>query len=160
MIIFLIKTTRTSKGFYWAVPVMTFSILVGLGMDYDVFLFSRVAEYRELGFSTKVALVKGVAKTGHIITYAGVIMAIAFAGLLFSDLLMLKQFGFILSFSVLVDTFVIRTLLNPAIINLSNELTWWPRKLPILYESEALEFTDSQQIPIETEQTLLINTTH
>ena len=69
----------------WLPPVMTFSIVVGLGLDYDVFLISRVLEFREEGYSDDSAVLAGVWKTGSVITCAGIIMALAFAGLLMSE---------------------------------------------------------------------------
>ena len=60
---------------------MTFSIIVGLGLDYDVFLISRVLEFRLRGYTNKASIVKGLYKTGHIITAAGIIMAVAFFGI-------------------------------------------------------------------------------
>ena len=75
-------------------------------------------------------------KTGGIITAAGVIMAIAFSGLMISSLVVMKQLGFILCFAVLVDTFVIRTILVPAIMSIADKWNWWPAKLPIPTKDE------------------------
>lgn len=61
----------------WLPPVMCFTIIVGLGLDYDVFLVSRILEYREKGYSSDGSILKGIYKTGYVITDAGVIMAIA-----------------------------------------------------------------------------------
>src|SRR5690606_38026411 len=72
------------KMIFWMVPIMSFSIMVGLGLDYDIFLISRIVEYRALNFYTSASVVKGVYKTGSIITGAGIIMAIAFSALSFS----------------------------------------------------------------------------
>ncbi|ETO16373.1 hypothetical protein RFI_20979 [Reticulomyxa filosa] len=108
-----------THGLYWLTPVMTVTILIGLALDYDVFLFARVYEYRLLGLPTREAIVRGIYNTGSIITAAGVIMAIAFCGLLFSEITSLNQTGFILVVAVLVDTFIIRTLLVPAVLSLA-----------------------------------------
>jgi uncharacterized membrane protein YdfJ with MMPL/SSD domain len=62
------------SGLYWLTPVMSFSILVGLGLDYDIFLYSRIYEYRLEGYSDRAAIAHGVYKTGGIITAAGIIM--------------------------------------------------------------------------------------
>jgi uncharacterized membrane protein YdfJ with MMPL/SSD domain len=96
------------EALYWLAPVMSFSILVGLGLDYDVFLFSRVVEYRRMGYTDRASILKGVYKTGGIITAAGIIMAIAFTGPTMSNQLVLNEFGFMLCVAVLVDTFVVR----------------------------------------------------
>ncbi|MHA1303148.1 MAG: MMPL family transporter [Candidatus Heimdallarchaeaceae archaeon] len=115
---------------YWITPVMAFSILVGLGLDYDVFLLSRISEYRRKGYTERSAIHKGVYRTGGIISAAGIIMAIAFSGLMMSTEMVLNQFGFILCFAVLVDTFIIRTILVPAIMSLAEKWNWWPGKMP------------------------------
>jgi len=115
-----------THGLYWLTPVMTVTILIGLALDYDVFLFARVHEYRLQGLPTRESIVRGVYSTGSIITAAGVIMAIAFSGLLFSEMPALNQTGFILVVAVLVDTFIIRTLLVPAVLAIAKEVNWWP----------------------------------
>jgi RND superfamily putative drug exporter len=116
---------KSIHSLYWLVPVMSFSILVGLGLDYDIFLVSRIYEYRLLGFTSDSAVVKGIYRTGSIITGAGVIMAIAFAGLMLSSVSVLNEFGFMLCFAVLFDTFIIRTLLVPALLGLMGDFNWW-----------------------------------
>jgi uncharacterized membrane protein YdfJ with MMPL/SSD domain len=91
---------------------------------------SRVIEYRLLGFSERVSLARGVYRTGRIITAAGIIMAIAFGALLFSQTPGLNQLAFFLSFAVLFDTFVIRSVVVPAMMGILGRWNWWPRKLP------------------------------
>ena len=113
----------------WLPPVMTFSIVVGLGLDYDVFLISRVLELRLQGHSNASSILVGSWKTGSVITSAGVIMALAFAGLLMSQSLLLNQTAFILVISVLIDTFVVRTVLVPILVGLTGSYSWWPRHL-------------------------------
>jgi len=105
---------------------MAFSIIVGLGLDYDVFLISRVLEFRLHGYTNKASIVKGLYKTGHIITAAGIIMAVAFSGLLLSSEIILNQVAFFLVVAVLLDTFVIRTILVPVLLGLSGKHAWWP----------------------------------
>ena len=80
--------------------VMCFSIIVGLGLDYDVFLISRIYEYRLNGYTDRAAALKGIYKTGYIITAAGIIMAVAFGGLMISDELILNQAAFLLIVAV------------------------------------------------------------
>ncbi|MHA1406429.1 MAG: MMPL family transporter [Candidatus Heimdallarchaeaceae archaeon] len=115
---------------YWLTPVMSFSILIGLALDYDIFLLSRISEFRNLGFTDEAAIHKGLFKTGNIISFAGIIMAIAFSGLLLGREMVLNQFGFMLCFAVLIDTFVIRTVLVPAIMVIAQKWNWWPSKKP------------------------------
>jgi uncharacterized membrane protein YdfJ with MMPL/SSD domain len=118
------------NAMYWIIPVLTFTVVLGLGLDYDIFLLSRISEYRSNSYSDRAAIIKGVYKTGGIITAAGVIMAIAFSGLMLSSLQIIVQAGFILTFAVLVDTFVIRTILVPAIMSIAEKWNWWPGKVP------------------------------
>lgn len=126
----IIPALQDINALYWATPVMSFSILIGLGLDYDIFLLSRVSEYRNSGYSERASIIKGLYRTGGIISMAGVIMAIAFGGMLFSTTMILNEFGFILTLAVLIDTFIIRTILVPAIMSLASRWNWWPRKLP------------------------------
>ena len=114
----------------WLPPVMTFSIVVGLGLDYDVFLISRVLEFRLDGYDSDSSVLAGIWKTGSVITCAGIIMGLAFAGLLMSEELLLNQTAFILVVSVLVDTFVVRTVLVPILLGVTEKYSWWPRALP------------------------------
>lgn len=114
----------------WLAPVMCFSIIIGLGLDYDVFLISRIYEFRLAGYVDHAAALKGVYKTGYIITAAGLIMTVAFGGLFASTELLLNQAAFLLVVSVLFDTFVVRTLLVPALFALSGARSWWPAPLP------------------------------
>ncbi|BFU25911.1 MmpL efflux pump, putative [Entamoeba histolytica HM-1:IMSS-B] len=137
-------------GLFWSVPVMCTDVLVGLCLDYDIFLFSRVLEYRKKGCSTKLSIILGVEHTGYLITYAGLIMAAAFSALLLSSMPVLKQFGVVLSFAVLLDTFVIRTMVVPSLLHLFGELNWWPRKYPVKFNTYS-EFLEHQ-----TDQTPLL----
>eukprot|EP00771_Trimastix_marina_P000174 gnl/Trimastix_PCT/1183.p1 GENE.gnl/Trimastix_PCT/1183~~gnl/Trimastix_PCT/1183.p1 ORF type:complete len:957 (-),score=320.33 gnl/Trimastix_PCT/1183:444-3314(-) len=130
----------------WFVPIMSFSIMVGLGLDYDIFLLSRVYEFRRMGYTNRASIVKGVYRTGHIITAAGVIMAIAFSGLMIGGIAVMSHMGFMLCFSVLIDAFVVRTLLVPSLLALAGRLNWWPGRMPrgakdemVMHEQSAVE---------------------
>jgi len=123
-------------GLYWAMPVFTCTILVGLALDYDVFLFSRVLELRACGFGNSAAVRGGLCLTGPIITSAGLVMAVALGGLLLCDVPANNQIGFVMAFGVLVDTFLIRTCLVPAVLTLAAGLNYWPRRPPPATEGE------------------------
>eukprot|EP01062_Namystynia_karyoxenos_P008906 TRINITY_DN13145_c0_g1_i1.p1 TRINITY_DN13145_c0_g1~~TRINITY_DN13145_c0_g1_i1.p1 ORF type:complete len:1049 (+),score=370.03 TRINITY_DN13145_c0_g1_i1:105-3251(+) len=114
----------------WFVPPLAVSITMALGLDYDVFLLVRIVELREFGYTDEAAILKGVYKSGAIISGAGVIMAIAFGGLLASKMEALNQFGVILVVSVLLDTFIIRTMFVPAAMFILGRYNWWPRQMP------------------------------
>merc|ERR1719254_303167 len=83
-------------------------------------------------FSDRASIFRGVLKTGKVISGAGIIMALAFAGLCFSDKLLMQQFGVLLITSVLFDTFVVRTILVPALMLIAEEWNWWPRRMPFV----------------------------
>lgn len=108
-----------------------------LQMDYDIFLFSRIYEYRRRGFSDKACVLKGVYKTGGVVTAAGCVMAVAFSGLLFSDAWVLNEYGVVLCLSVLFDTFVVRTMMVPALVGMLRCANWWPVRMPPGLRTEA-----------------------
>eukprot|EP00040_Diaphanoeca_grandis_P013426 m.67862 g.67862 ORF g.67862 m.67862 type:complete len:837 (-) comp23881_c0_seq1:68-2578(-) len=114
----------------WIIPPTVFPLVVGIALDYDIFLLGRVVEWRERGVTTTEAIVNGVASTGNIITAAGVIQSLAFFGLLLSNEPMLNQLSFYLFFAVLFDTFIIRTLVVPSLMFWLGDVNWWPRKMP------------------------------
>ncbi|KAH8092371.1 hypothetical protein JL720_5340 [Aureococcus anophagefferens] len=125
-------TTRTAHpGVSWLAPLLCFTIVVGLALDYDVFLLARVHEYRFAdAMDDRSATLEAIERTGLIISAAGLIMAIAFGGLLLSETTILNQAAFILGVSVLFDTFVVRTFLTPALLSLSRGRAWWPSTPP------------------------------
>eukprot|EP00173_Palmaria_palmata_P000113 Plantae.Rhodophyta-Palmaria_palmata.ctg10535.p1 GENE.Plantae.Rhodophyta-Palmaria_palmata.ctg10535~~Plantae.Rhodophyta-Palmaria_palmata.ctg10535.p1 ORF type:complete len:262 (+),score=11.43 Plantae.Rhodophyta-Palmaria_palmata.ctg10535:104-787(+) len=140
--------TLTSMGdeVCWLVPIMAFSIVVGLALDYDVFLISRILEYRIEGYEHKSSIALGLDATGGIITAAGVIMSVAFGSLMCSSNPVLYQWSFLLTTAVLLDTFVIRTIVVPILTGLAGELCWWPRQLP----EERICFVEFEKpMPIE-----------
>jgi len=126
---------NSEPGTNWVVPVITLPVLIGLALDYNFFLFTRVHEFRTHGWSPRASVVRGVAKSTVVILYAGCIMAVAFAGLIASGLMMINQVGVLIALCVLLDTFAITTTLNPACFFLMNHLAYWPRKFPINYEN-------------------------
>merc|ERR1712217_830334 len=111
------------------VPMVT-GVAIALGLDYDILLVSRIVEFRELAFTDRASVIRGSARASRVITAAGVIMVLAFSGLLFSNKLMLQQFGVLLITSVLLATFAVRTVLVPALMLMAQEWNWWPRRMP------------------------------
>ncbi len=124
------SSVKDTGGVYWMLPVLTVTILIGLAMDYEIFLFSRIFEYRCKGWDTRSAIVLGVSSTGPIISSAGTVMAMAFFGLLLQDIIATDQMGFVFFFGVLIDTFIIRPLLVPAMISWMDWVNWWPLDVP------------------------------
>ena len=112
-------------GMNYFIPLMVFVLLVALGSDYNIFLMSRVREEsatRELREGIRVAS----ARTGTVITSAGLILAGTFGALVTSPLQLLFQVGLAVALGVLIDTFVVRSLLVPAITAFIGERAWWP----------------------------------
>jgi RND superfamily putative drug exporter len=118
-----------SAGIVWWVPMFMFVMLVALGMDYNIFLIGRVKE-EVAAHGTRAGTRQALARTGGIITSAGIIMAGTFASMMSGSLLGLLQIGFAVAFGVLLDTFVVRTTLVPAITVLLGRWSWWPRRGP------------------------------
>jgi RND superfamily putative drug exporter len=114
----------------WLTVPMSFSIIVGLGLDYDMFLINRVIEYRIAGYDHHSSIVGGLAQTGKTITAAGVIMAASFGGLLFSSSPIASQWSFSLTAAVLIDTFVMRSCVVPILMAKTGQYSWYPRELP------------------------------
>ncbi len=113
----------------WYVPFFAFVFLVALGIDYSIFLFGRIKE--EVGrHGIREGVHVAVATTGAIITSAGIILSGTFAAAMTGEVLGLVQLGFAVAFGVLVDTFVVRTVLDPALATLFGRWTWWPGGVP------------------------------
>lgn len=111
------------------VEFFMFVFLVALGIDYSIFLFGRIKE--EVGHhGIEEGVHVAVSTTGAIITSAGLILAGTFAGLMAGELAFLSQIGFAVAFGVLIDTFVVRTILDPALARLFGRWTWWPGGIP------------------------------
>lgn len=111
-----------------SVPLYAFCFLVALGVDYSIFLMTRVRE-ESLRFGTRQGVLRGLAVTGSVITSAGVVLAATFAALGVIPLLFLAQLAFIVAFGVLVDTLVVRSLLVPALVHDVGDRVWWPSRL-------------------------------
>ena len=111
-----------------AVPLYSFVFLVALGIDYNIFLMTRVRE-EAVTHGTREGIIRGLAVTGTVITSAGVVLAATFAALGVIPILFLVQLAFIVAFGVLLDTFVVRTLLVPALGLSIGRALWWPSRL-------------------------------
>ncbi len=121
-------------------PVMLFAILFGLSMDYEVFLVSRMHEEWLVRRDNRIAVSLGQAETGRVITAAGAIMTVVFASFTLADDRVIKLFGMGLAVAVLIDAFVVRALLVPALMHLFGKANWWlPRWLDHLLPSVSVE---------------------
>lgn len=113
------------SGVSYFLPLIVFVLLVALGSDYNIFLMSRVREESDrLGMHDGIQVAS--AHTGTVITSAGVILAGTFAAMAIAPLRMLLQIGVTVALGVLIDTFIVRSMLVPAITAMFGKWAWWP----------------------------------
>ena len=110
------------------VPLFGFVFLVALGVDYNIFLMTRVRE-ESARHGTREGVLRGLVVTGGVITSAGLVLAATFAALGVLPILFLAQISFIVAFGVLLDTFLVRSLLVPALSYDLGRVIWWPSRL-------------------------------
>jgi putative drug exporter of the RND superfamily len=122
---FVFTQIANDAGFDTSIPTYAFIFLVALGVDYNIFLMSRVREEAR-DHPTREAVVRALAATGPVITSAGIILAGTFAVLMTLPVTFMLHLGFAVSFGILLDTFVVRTIMVPAIAELVGDASWWP----------------------------------
>ncbi|GII98657.1 RND superfamily putative drug exporter [Sediminihabitans luteus] len=111
-------------------PTILIGVLFGLAMDYQLFIASGMREAYVHGAPARVAVVHGVRAGRAVVTAAAIIMISVFGGFVFSDLSMIRPIGFALAFGVLVDAFLVRMTIMPAVMHLAGDKAWWiPRWL-------------------------------
>lgn len=111
-------------------PIILIGVLFGLAMDYQVFLVSAMREMHVHGTDARTAVVTGFNQSARVVTAAAIIMVSVFGGFIFAELAMIRPIGFGLAFGVLVDAFLVRMTLTPAVLSLLGEKAWWlPRRL-------------------------------
>jgi RND superfamily putative drug exporter len=111
-------------------PIILIGVLFGLAMDYQVFIASGMRESYMHGESAKHAVRSGFSHAAAVVTAAAIIMVSVFAGFIFSHLNMVRPLGFAMAFGVLIDAFVVRMTIVPAVMYLLGEKAWWlPRWL-------------------------------
>ena len=113
-----------------SLPLLSFVFLVALGIDCNIFLMARVRE-ETLRHGTREGSLRGLAVTGAVITGAGIVLAGTFATLAVLPLVFLTEIGFIIAFGVLLDTFVVRSLIVPALVMDVGRRVWWPSRLAV-----------------------------
>jgi RND superfamily putative drug exporter len=107
------------------IPVFLFAMLFGLSMDYEVFLVSRMREEWDTTHDNARAVTAGLAKTGRLVTAAGIIMFAAFMGFVAGSFVDLQQFGFGLAIAILIDVTIVRGLVLPSAMRLLGRWNWW-----------------------------------
>jgi putative drug exporter of the RND superfamily len=113
------------SGVLFIIPLVLFLLLYGIGMDYNIFILTRIREEAQKGKETKQAVVDAVDRTGGIITALALILAGALGSLLLSSNRLLEGFGFAIALAVVLDAMVVRTYLVPAIMSLLGPRAWW-----------------------------------
>jgi len=126
---------------YPIVPILSFAIVFGLSMDYEVFLVARVLEERRRGLSERSAVIEGLARTAGLITSAAAIMIAVFTAFTVGSFLVVQMLGFTLAVAVFIDATVVRVVVGPALLQLAGDWNWWPFGLyraPAACEKEPL----------------------
>ena len=111
-----------------SLPLFAFVFLVALGVDYNIFLMARARE-ETLKHGTREGMLRALAVTGGVITSAGIVLAGTFSVLAVLPLVFLTEIGFVVAFGVLLDTFLVRSVLVPAIVMKMGPKVWWPSEL-------------------------------
>jgi putative drug exporter of the RND superfamily len=126
--LFFFTTVLDESGFDPSLAIFSFIFLVALGVDDNIFLMDRVREEaRRIG--TRRGALRALVATGPVITSAGIILAGTFAVLAMLPITILLELGTVVAFGVLVDTFVVRSMLVPAIVTVVGDNSWWPSAL-------------------------------
>jgi RND superfamily putative drug exporter len=122
---FLIFQNWLGVPILWLIPLILFIMLMGLGMDYNIFILTRIREEVHKGKSDEDAIVEAVDWTGGIITALAIIMGCAIGVLMLSQTKMLAEFGFAIAFAILLDAMVVRTYIVPAVMKLLGKWNWY-----------------------------------
>ena len=124
---FVFEEVLGQPGMNTYIPLIVFVLLVALGSDYNIFVTSRIREESATG-DLRAGIRRASARTGTVVTSAGVILAGTFGSLMTAPLLILFQIGFAVALGVLIDTFVVRSILVPALAAAFGEWSWWPSR--------------------------------
>jgi putative drug exporter of the RND superfamily len=123
--IFFFIEIQGSRGVDASLPTFAFIFLVALGVDYTIFLMSRVREEART-HGTREGVLRALSATGPVITSAGIILAGTFAVLMTLPVTFAFNIGFMVAVGILLDTFVVRTIMVPAAVELLGDRIWWP----------------------------------
>jgi len=149
--------TYFSTELIWILPIMLLVIMVGLGLDYDIFLVTRIREYVAGGAKDEEAIETAVERTGGIITVTGLVTAGAYGTMMLSQIPMLQQLGLAIFIVVLLDATLTRIYLVPSIMMMMKRLNWWApgrlRRVPIRPEEKL-----TPPIPLKTKFGVILET--
>lgn len=138
----LLFQSAFNYGLLFITPLVLFVLLLGLGMDYNIFILTRIREEAAKGQSLNEAIIHAIQQTGGIITAAAIILAGSLGALMLSSNLMLREMGFAFAFSILIDAIIVRTYLVPAVMSTFGKWNWYNpikrlRRLKDLNEEKA-----------------------
>jgi RND superfamily putative drug exporter len=142
----LLFQTYFNYPILFILPFLLFVTLLGLGMDYNIFILTRIREEATKGGSLNDAIIRAIEQTGGIITAAAIILAGSLGALMLSSDLLLKQMGFAFAFSILLDALIVRTYLVPAVMSTVGRWNWF-NPIPYLNRSHSLFKRSSQESP-------------
>ncbi len=109
-------------------PILMFCVAFGLSMDYEVFLISRIKEQHDAGWDDVSAVATGLQRSGRIVTAAALLISVVFLGQVASGISSIKLFGLGVSLAILMDAFIVRGLLVPALMKVAGRANWWAPK--------------------------------
>ena len=149
--------TYFASELIWILPIMLLVIMVGLGLDYDIFLVTRIREYVAGGAKDDEAIETAVERTGGIITVTGLVTAGAYGTMMLSQIPMLQQLGLAIFIVVLLDATLTRIYLVPSIMRMMKRLNWWApsflRRVPVRPEEKLIP-----PIPLKTKLGVIVET--
>ncbi|MEK6273400.1 MAG: MMPL family transporter [Actinomycetota bacterium] len=123
--VLFIRFVVGDAGFDASIPTFAFIFLVALGIDYTIFLMARVREEARK-YGTREGMLRAIAATGPVITSAGIILAGTFSVLMTLPVTYTFDLGFMVALGILLDTFIVRTIMVPAAVELIGDKVWWP----------------------------------
>ncbi len=121
----IVFNSAFNYGMLFMTPLILFVLLLGLGMDYNIFILTRIREEAAKGQNQNEAIVRGIQETGGIITAAAIILAGSLGTLMISSNLMMREMGFAFLFSILIDALVVRTYIVPAVMSVFGKWNWY-----------------------------------
>jgi RND superfamily putative drug exporter len=122
----LFAATPPLDGIFATVPLLAFCAVFAIGMDYEVFLLTRILAERRAGASNEDAIVHGVASSAPLITRAAAIMIAVFAAFAAGDFIVVRMIGFTLAVAVAIDVTLFRLVVAPALMRIAGQWNWWP----------------------------------
>jgi len=121
---------KVEHGVFWRLYFTGMSFLFSLAVDYDMFLFARVYEYRHSGYDNTSAVIKALQDTGPVIITAGTLMILSFICLAKTDQLMMQQTSLLYLLGLILDTYIVRVFIAPAALCIGDWANYWPGKVP------------------------------